>query len=229
LTAAARESDKRSRFAVFWDSSLGKKVVMGATGFIMVAFVVFHMAGNLQIFLGRDVFNRYSEILHTSEELLWLARLVLIGAVVLHVIAAYQLTMRDRAARPTAYAKRAPQVSTLASRVMRWGGVLILVFIPLHILNFTTGGWHPDFASGDVYGNVVYAFESWPLLSVFYAVAMVFVGLHLYHGVWAMLRTLGIAKPSAEPMRRLTIATLAWIVTIGFIVIPTAILLGLVR
>ena len=202
---------------------------MGATGFIMVGFVVFHMAGNLQIFLGRDVFNRYSEILHTSEELLWVARLVLIGAVVMHVIAAYQLTMRDRAARPTAYAKRAPQVATLASRAMRWGGVLILVFIPLHILNFTTGNWHPDFAAGDVYGNVVYAFESWPWLSVFYTVTMVFVGLHLYHGVWAMLRTLGIAKPSAEPMRRAPIAALAWIVTIGFIVIPTAILLGLVR
>ena len=202
---------------------------MGVTGFIMVAFVVFHMAGNLQIFLGRDVFNRYSEILHTSEELLWIARLVLIACVVLHVIAAYQLTMRDRAARPTAYAKHALQVSTWGSRAMRVGGVLILIFIPLHILNFTTGGWHPDFAARDVYGNVIYAFQAWPLLTVFYVAAMVFVGLHLYHGVWSMLRTLGIAKPSAEPMRRGAIAVLAWVVTLGFIVIPTAILLGLVR
>ena len=229
MTETARATRETSRLAAFWDSSIGKKIVMGVTGFIMVAFVVFHMAGNLQIFLGRDVFNRYSEILHTSEELLWIARLVLIASVVLHVIAAYQLTMRDRAARPTAYAKRAPQVSTLASRAMRVGGVLILIFIPLHILNFTTGGWHPDFAARDVYGNVIYAFQAWPLLAVFYVAAMVFVGLHLYHGVWSMLRTLGIAKPSAEPMRRGALAVLAWIVTLGFIVIPTAILLGMVR
>jgi succinate dehydrogenase / fumarate reductase cytochrome b subunit len=112
---------------------------------------------------------------------------------------------------------------------MRIGGVVILIFIPLHILNFTTGDWHPAFERGDVYGNLVYAFEDWPLLAIFYMVTMVFVGFHLYHGAWAMLRSLGIAKPSANPLERRAVLVLAWAVAAGFVAVPTAILLGLVR
>lgn len=218
-----------SRLGAFWHSSVGKKFVMGATGTILVGYLVAHMAGNLQIFLGRDVFNHYAALLHTSEELLWLVRIVLLVSVVLHVVAAYQLTMRDRAARPVPYARQSPQAATVASRLMRWGGVLILVFVPIHILNFTTGGMHPAFAHGDVYGNVVYAFEEWPLLSLFYVITMVFVGLHLYHGVWAMFRSLGVARPSARPLERRLAAGVAWAVAVGFVAVPAAIVLGLVR
>lgn len=202
---------------------------MAATGFILVAYLVVHMAGNLQAFIGREVINRYAELLHTSEELLWLARVVLLVSVVLHAIAAYQLTLRDRAARPVAYAKRVPQASTVASRLMRVGGIVILVFVPVHILNFTTGGWHPDFVHGDVYGNLVYAFAEWPLLAAFYIVTMVFVGFHLYHGAWAMLRSLGVAKASPRPQERRVVRVLAFAVAAGFIAVPTAILLGLLR
>jgi succinate dehydrogenase / fumarate reductase cytochrome b subunit len=228
MTSAARPV-RVSRLRVFWDSSVGKKIVMGATGLIMVGYLVLHMAGNLQLFLGREVLNRYAELLHTSEELLWILRLVLIASVTLHAIAAYQLTVRDRSARPVGYKKHERQSSTIGSRVMRWGGVLILVFIPLHLLNFTTGGWHPMFEHGDVYGNLVYAFEQWPLLAAFYVIVMVFVGLHLYHGAWAMLRTLGVAKPSADPLQRKFVSLLAWIVAVGFVAVPAAIVLGLVR
>jgi succinate dehydrogenase / fumarate reductase cytochrome b subunit len=228
MTSVA-EPARISRLRVFWDSLVGKKIVMGATGLIMVGYLVVHMAGNLQLFVGRETINKYAAILHTSEELLWLVRVVLIASVVLHVIAAYQLTVRDRAARPLGYRKFERQASTLGSRLMRWGGVLILVFIPLHLLNFTTGDWHPAFARGDVYGNLVYAFEEWPLLAVFYVVVMVFVGLHLYHGAWAMLRTLGVAKPSADPHQRKAVSLLAWIVAAGFVSVPAAIVLGLVR
>lgn len=195
----------------------------------MVAFLVGHMAGNLQIFLGREAINKYSALLRTSEELLWIARLGLIVAIVLHVIAAYQLTRRDWAARPVAYAKRVPQAATLASRLMRIGGLVILAFIPIHLLNFTTGGWNPDYVSGDVYGNVVYAFRAWPLLAAFYIVTMAFVGFHLYHGAWAMLRSLGVAKPSPTPMERRGVGALAWLVALGFVAVPTAIVLGLLR
>lgn len=229
MVTASVSQAKRSRLAMFWASSVGKKIVMGATGFVMAGFLVVHVVGNLQLFLGRDVFNKYSALLHTSEELLWVARSILIGSVLLHIVAAYQLTMRDRAARPLGYAKRVPQAATIASRLMRIGGIIILVFIPVHLLNFTTGDWNPAFARGEVYGNVVYAFQAWPLLSVFYVVAMVFVGFHLYHGVWAMLRTLGVAKPSPRPMERTLIAVLAWGVAAGFIALPTAVLLGVIR
>jgi succinate dehydrogenase / fumarate reductase, cytochrome b subunit len=226
---AASTAATGSRLARFWASTVGKKIVMGATGIIMVGFVVAHMAGNLQVFLGREVFNRYAELLHTSEELLWVARLILLVSVGLHIVAATQLTLRDRAARPLAYAKRVPQASTLASRLMRVGGLVILAFIPIHILNFTTGDLHPAFDRSDVYGNVLIAFDTWPWLSAFYLVAMGFLGLHLYHGAWAMLRSLGVAKPSTHPLRRSLIAGLAWVTALGFISIPTAIVLGLVR
>jgi succinate dehydrogenase / fumarate reductase cytochrome b subunit len=201
MATSAIETPRRSRLAVFWDSSVGKKIVMGATGLMMVAFIVVHVAGNLQIFIGRDVFNKYSALLHTSEELLWVARLGLIAGVVLHVISAYQLWLRDRAARPVDYARRVPQASTWASRIMGIGGIAILVFIPVHILNFTTGGWNPEFKKGEVYGNVVYAFKDWPLLSLFYIAVMVFVGLHVHHGAWAMLRTLGSRSPRHNHFR----------------------------
>jgi succinate dehydrogenase / fumarate reductase cytochrome b subunit len=187
------------------------------------------MAGNMQIFLGREVFNRYAQLLHTSEELLWLVRVVLAGSALLHVVAAYQLTLRADAARKAGYAKKEPRAATLASRLMRVGGVLILVFIPVHILNFTTGGWHPSFLHGDVFGNVVYAFTEWWWLSLFYIVTMVFVGFHLYHGTWAMFRTLGLAKPSPEPQRRTLAKVIAWAVALGFIAVPAAVVLGLVR
>lgn len=228
-TAAVRIVATKTRLVAFWDSSVGKKIVMGATGLVLVAFLVGHMAGNLQVFAGRATINRYSALLHTSEELLWLVRAGLLGCFVLHVISAYQLTRRDWAARPVEYQQRVPQAATLASRLMRVGGVLILIFVPVHLLNFTTGGWHPAFAAGDVYGNLVYAFRAWPLLAVFYILTMVFVGMHLYHGVWAMFRTLGIAKPSANPMERRLAAAVAWIVAAGFIAVPASIVLGLVR
>ena len=112
---------------------------------------------------------------------------------------------------------------------MRIGGVVILVFVPLHLLNFTTGGWNPAFSQGDVYGNVVYAFVAWPALAVFYVLAMGVVGLHLYHGAWAMFRTLGLAKPTPDPMQRRIVSALAWIVALGFVSIPAAVLLGLLR
>src|SRR6266498_4278590 len=123
----------------FYRSTVGKKIVMAVTGLIGIGFVIVHMAGNLQAFIGRDKLNSYSALLHgPAGELLWLVRAVLIVAVVLHVVMAVQLTQRARTARPVAYHQREPQVSTLASRTMRVGGVLLLLFIVLHLLHFTT-------------------------------------------------------------------------------------------
>ena len=131
----------------FYRSTVGKKIIMGITGLIGVGFVILHMAGNLQVFISQDKINSYGALLHGPlAEVTWLVRIVLIVAVVLHVLMAYQLTMRSRAARPIGYERKEPQVSTLASRTMKWGGVLLLVFIVLHLLHFTTetidpGGW----------------------------------------------------------------------------------------
>jgi succinate dehydrogenase / fumarate reductase cytochrome b subunit len=224
-------------FVLFYRSTIGKKIIMAATGLIGIGFVVGHMAGNLQAFVGRDKLNAYGALLHGPlGELLWVVRVVLVAAVVLHVLMAYQLTMRARAARPVGYEQRRPQVSTWASRTMRWGGALLLVFIILHILHFTTGqvdpaGWRDRLdAAGrrDVYGNLVASFRIW-WVAAFYVLAMIFLGLHLYHGAWSSVRTLGYAKPSPRPLHRRIALVIAAMVWLGFTVVPLAVLAGLVH
>lgn len=202
---------------------------MGATGLIWVGFVVGHMAGNLLILQGREEINAYSHFLKSTGELLWLVRAVLATALIMHVVAAVQLTARNRAARPVGYARRDAQVSTIASRTMRWGGSLLLLFLVLHILHFTTGTLRPagSFSATDVYANVVSSFRIW-WVSAFYIVSMVAVGLHLYHGVWSSVRSLGLTRPSTNPLKRRVAVVVAVIVWLGFTIVPLAVMAGLV-
>jgi succinate dehydrogenase / fumarate reductase, cytochrome b subunit len=220
-----------NRLWAFWDSSVGKKAVMAVTGLIGVLFVIAHMVGNLQIFQGAQRINAYGMLLHGPlNEVLWVVRVVLLASIVLHVLAAFQLTLRDRAARPVDYTRREPQVTTLAARTMRWGGVLLLVFIVLHILHFTTGTIRPAgrVLGGDVYANVVRSFRI-PWVAALYVVSMIALGLHLYHGAWSSMRSLGAAPASPRPLRRSLSLAIAVIVSIGFALVPIAVLAGLVR
>jgi len=201
---------------------------MAGTGLIMIGFVIVHMLGNTLIFQGPERINAYSRFLHGTGELLWLARIVLLISVVLHIIAATQLTLIARRARPVDYAERDPQVSTWAARTLRWGGVLLLVFIVFHLLHFTTGTLHPSFEPGNVYGNVVSGFHVWPV-AVFYIVAMVALGFHLYHGAWSSVRTLGLARPRANPLHRSVATVIAVVVAVGFALVPVAVLVGWLR
>ena len=210
---------------------------MAVTGLIGVGFVIVHMIGNLQVFVGAEKINAYGGLLHGPlAELTWGLRAVLIVAVVLHVLMAWQLTQRAKAARPVGYEQREPQVSTIASRMMRWGGVLLVLFIVVHLLHFTTqnidpGGWRGRTdASGhrDIYGNLVASFRIW-WVSAFYIVSMIALGLHLYHGAWSSVRTLGYAKPSADPLKRQIAMGVAIVVWAGFTVLPLAVLAGIIR
>jgi succinate dehydrogenase / fumarate reductase cytochrome b subunit len=213
----------------FYQAAIGKHFVMGVTGLIGIGFVIGHMAGNLLMFRGPDAINAYSHFLKSTGELLWIVRLVLIGAVILHVIAAVQLTIQNRAARPIGYVERKPQVSTLASRTMRWGGALLLLFIVLHILHFTTGTIRPAgvFSETDVYANVIASFRLW-WVTLFYVISMIALGLHLYHGAWSSVRSLGYAHPSKDPLHRQIALGVAVIVWLGFTAIPVAVFAGLI-
>jgi len=219
-----------NRAVRFYRSAIGKKVVMAVTGMIGIAFLIAHVAGNLFAFRGSEALNAYSAFLKSTGELLWVVRIVLIVSVILHVIAAYQLTMQNRAARPIAYTRREPQVSTLASRTMRWSGVLLLVFIIVHILHFTTGNINPTglFSPTDVYGNVVGSFRIW-WVSLFYIVAMIALGAHIYHGAWSSVRTIGFAQASPNTLHRRVALVLALFLWLGFTAIPVGVLLGLIR
>jgi succinate dehydrogenase / fumarate reductase cytochrome b subunit len=219
-------------------STIGKKMIMAVTGLLLVGFVIGHMAGNLQVFIGAAKMNAYASFLKSLGEFLWLARILLFAALVLHVLMAWQLTQIKRKARPVDYTRRDPQVSTVASRTMRWGGVLLLVFIVFHILHFTTGtvfpgastpdAMYPAWSHTDVYGNIISAFRT-PWVVAFYVVAMLFLMLHLFHGAWSSVRTLGLSKPSSHPLHRRVATVIALVVWLGFSVIPVAVLLGVIR
>jgi succinate dehydrogenase / fumarate reductase cytochrome b subunit len=221
----------------FYRSTIGKKIIMGITGLIGIGFLILHMAGNLQAFVSQQKINAYGALLHGPlAELTWLLRIVLIVSVVLHVLMAYQLTRLSAAARPVGYRRRESQVATLASRTMKWGGVLLLLFIIVHILHFTTetidpAGWRgmtDSHGNRDVYGNIVASFRVW-WVAAFYIIAMLALGLHLYHGAWSSIRTLGYAKASPQPLHRRIALVITLVVWLGFTLVPVAVLTGILR
>lgn len=217
------------RLRAFYASMVGKKVVMGVTGLIWIGFVILHSLGNLLVFRGPEAINSYSRFLKNTGELLWALRAVLVVALILHVVAAIQLTRQSRAARPIGYVKRESQVATVGSRTMRWGGALILLFIILHILHFTTGTIRPAgvFSREDVYANVITSFRIW-WVALFYVVAMVALGLHLSHGAWSSVRSIGASQPSPQPLNRRISIAIAVLVWAAFTAIPIAVFAGLV-
>jgi succinate dehydrogenase / fumarate reductase cytochrome b subunit len=218
-----------NRLLVFWRSAVGKKAVMAVSGLVMVAYLITHVLANLLVFQGPANINAYSAFLHGTGGALWVARLVLLAALVLHVVAAVQLAARRFEARPERYAAgRDPQVSTWASRTIRWGGGLILVFLVYHILHFTVGTAHPNFIEGNPYHNVAAGFSDLAVV-IIYVIAMAAVGLHLYHGVWSSGRSLGMSPPSPHPFRRQVALVLALLIWLGFTVIPIAVYAGVVR
>ena len=213
----------------FWRTTIGKKIVMAVTGLILIGFLLGHVAGNLLVFRGAATLDAWSAFLKRSLPVLWAVRAVLLASVALHVVAAAQLTMLDRAARPRAYARTSPQAATIASRTMRIGGLFIAAFIVFHLLHLTTGTLRPAaFDEVRVYDNVIGGFRVWWVAGL-YVVSMIAIGLHLFHGGWSWLRTLGLSRPSAAPLHRPIAATFAIAIWAGFTSIPVAIFFGLVR
>jgi len=226
-----------SWFSEVYRSAVGKKAVMAVTGIVLFGFVLVHMIGNFHLYEGAQHLNDYARFLRRvgSPALppyaaLWIVRLVLLIAVVLHMWAAWQVTMMSRAARPQAYAQRQAVHTSYASRTMRWGGVIILLFVIFHLLHLTTGTVHPGgpFVEGDVYSNVVTGFRVW-YVSLFYIVAQVALGFHLYHGLWSMFQSLGWNHPRFNLWRNGFAHAFAWIITLGNVSFPLAVLTGLVR
>jgi succinate dehydrogenase / fumarate reductase cytochrome b subunit len=217
------------------DSTVGKKIMMAVTGVILIGFVIVHMIGNLKVYQGADAFNHYAEGLRTLGEpffgygqLLWILRIILLAAVIIHIVAAVQLVLHSRKARAIGYRKYdGDMVFSYASRTMTWGGLIILGFVIYHLLHLTFGSAHPDFIPGDAYHNLVAGFRSWPV-SIAYVLAMIPLGFHLYHGFWSMLQTLGASNPKVNWIRRPIAAVLALVVVLGNISFPVAVLTGVV-
>jgi succinate dehydrogenase / fumarate reductase, cytochrome b subunit len=226
------------RALALWHTMIGKKVVMAVTGVVLVGFVIAHMLGNLKIFSGPEQINAYSRFLRevgTPElaygQLLWIVRIVLLLCVALHITAAYQLSRMSWAARPVEYKVKHNVETTFAARVMRWGGVLLIVFIIFHLLHLTAGavGFHPgQFKHLAVYQNVVAAFALWPV-ALFYVVAMGALCLHLYHGIWSMLQTLGWSTARNQRQLKIAARVIAIVVFAGFSSVPVSVWAGWLR
>jgi succinate dehydrogenase / fumarate reductase cytochrome b subunit len=227
--AAVVESNPAdSRIARILGSSIGQKLVMAATGIILSGFVVGHMAGNLTVFKGAIALNAYGAALRRFPALLWGVRVGLLLSVLLHIWAYLALSTKSWAARPTGYRVTAYKEASLASRTMRWTGPVLGIFIIYHILHLTTGTVHPDFREGDVYHNLVGGLSVLPV-AIFYIVAMACLALHVFHGVWSLFQSLGVSQPRYDSFAR-RLATLFTIVVVGgFVLIPLAVLAGILK
>jgi succinate dehydrogenase / fumarate reductase cytochrome b subunit len=210
----------------FWQSTLGKKAVMAVSGVVLFGFVVGHLIGNLQIYEGPEKINNYSHFLRTIPSLLWGTRALLLLMVVLHIWASVQLALRKREARPTGYKRRQPVSSTYASRTMYWSGPIILAFVVYHLLEFTFGVGGTAYQEGNVYANVIAGFRV-PIVSAFYIVAMLLLGLHLSHGLWSMFQSVGFSHPRYTPVIRKLARVVAWLIVLGNISIPVSVLTGI--
>ncbi|UCM87340.1 succinate dehydrogenase [Streptomyces marincola] len=233
----SRETQRpaRPRTAVgrLWQSTIGKKTVMAVSGLFMLLYLIAHMAGNLKVFFGPDDMNSYAHWLRTLGEPvlhhewgLWIMRVGLVAAVVAHGVAAYQLSRRDIAARPVKYVHR--HRTSYAARTMRWGGVILALFIVWHILDLTTGTVNPNGEYGRPYENIVATFSTW-YGNVIYFVAMIAVGLHIRHGFFSAAQTLGAGSPTRDRALKAAANGLALVLTLGFLSVPIGVIIGVVE
>ncbi|GAC1324074.1 MAG: succinate dehydrogenase cytochrome b subunit [Chloroflexota bacterium] len=235
IDASLARSRPISGLTSLWHSTIGKKYVMAITGLIWFGYLIAHLWGNLKIYAGPQFLNDYGGFLRTVGEpffgfsqILWVARVILIPAFIVHVWAAFELTARDRASRPQRYSMRRNVESTIASRTMIYGGVFILLFVIYHVLDLTFGALNPSYEEGNIYHNVVASFRVVPV-AILYVLAMVAVGLHLFHGIWSTFQTLGWNTARITRLVRNVATLFAVLLTVGNISIPLAVVLGLVK
>ncbi|MDX2151814.1 MAG: succinate dehydrogenase cytochrome b subunit [Bryobacteraceae bacterium] len=240
MSAAAVTSGIVNSTVGFYQATVGKKVVVAVTGVALFGFVIGHMAGNLQVFAGPEAMNAYGAFLHSKPGLLWGARIGLILAVVLHIVASVQLALRAKAARPVAYRKWKRVQSSYASRTMIWSGPIIAAFVVYHLLHFTVGAAMPwqgaEFQTQEIHGhsipkpyeNVVAGFSN-PVVSIAYIVSMALLCLHLRHGFYSMFQTVGLNHPRFTPRLDKISVAFAAAIFLGYVSIPIAVLAGVVR
>lgn len=227
----------RMNVANIFSSSIGKKFIMAITGMALFLFVVLHLAGNLQVFLGPEELNRYGDFLQSNKELLWPARIGLLIIIGLHIWSAIKLSAENKAARPQAYVQHEVVAASYASRTMLMSGLIILAFIIFHLLHFTLQVPSVNFAARDfahlhdakgrhdVFAMMILGFRQ-PVVVLFYLIGMFLLFLHLSHGLGAMFQSLGWKSPAYTPLITTFAKTVSWLVFLGYISIPILIFAG---
>jgi succinate dehydrogenase / fumarate reductase, cytochrome b subunit len=221
-----------TRAITFYGSTIGKKVAMAVSGLIGFGFVLGHMTGHLLTFKGADSYNAYAHFLQSLGGGLWAARLTLLAAVIVHIHCAFSLWSRNNQARPRAYHQRKDLATNYAALTMRYGGVLLLLFLVYHIAHFTWGVTEPidgvPFDPDNAYNNLVLSFQK-PALAGFYIVTMCALGMHLYHGIWSLTQSIGLDHPKYNRLRQLIAMGASALITIGFIVVPVSVQTGVLQ
>lgn len=218
----------------YFSSSIGQKTVVAVTGLMLIGFIIAHLLGNLQLFLGADVFNNYAKMLQDLGGLLWVARGGLIAAFVLHIVFTIKLAVANREARPQPYKNKQFRAATPASRYMTHLGIILLVFVIVHLLHFTFGVIAAENAGltdwkdrHDVYSMVILGFQD-PRYSVLYIICLLALGAHLSHGIQSVFQTVGFYHEKFTPQIRCFSTAFGWLVALGYISIPLSVLCGLV-
>jgi len=242
---AVDQGGKRKPFLLdFYSTAVGKKYVMAVTGIIGIGFVISHMIGNLKVYIGTveeqgeqvydiDVYGEFLRELLVPilphGVFLWILRLVLIGAVLLHIHAAYTLTILNRKARPVKYqSERDYQIASFASRSMRWTGIIVLLYIFWHLADFTWGWFNPGFERGEVYRNMDASLSRIPV-AILYIVANIALGIHLFHGTWSLFQSMGWNNPRFNRWRRSIAAGVATLIVVGNVSFPIMTLAGVIE
>lgn len=213
-----------------FDTTIGRKAALAVSGLVLFGFVLQHMVGNLQVFLGPEAFNGYAATLKSMPALVWSARSVLILSLFVHVWMMVLLYRRSSSARGKAYRKTRLRKTSYASATMQFTGPMLLLYLVFHIAHFTAPGLtlgEAPFDPADVYTNFVSSF-SVPWVTIVYCVANLLLGLHLYHGAWSMLQTLGLDHPRYHKARDGIARGLALTITAGNVLMPIAVLLGVI-
>jgi succinate dehydrogenase / fumarate reductase cytochrome b subunit len=225
-----RRAPKTGRFS----NSVVKKTVMAVTGIIMILFLIAHMIGNFHVFQGAESFNEYSHWLRRFGEpafpprtTLTLIEIVLVVSVVAHMWAAISLWRQAKRARPVAYVTKKRVQQSYASRTTRWGGVIIFLFIVWHILDMTFGAVNPDGTDSSPYDRLVASFSNVPI-TLFYVVALVLLGMHLRHGIFAATQTLGQTNKRRERAVNAIAIVFSTLLIAGYLVVPASVVFGLV-
>jgi succinate dehydrogenase / fumarate reductase cytochrome b subunit len=233
-SAPARKFSNNPAIA-FYQSSIGKKFVVAVTALILILYVLGHLVGNLQIYMGHNQINAYAKFLHDLGPILWVIRAALLAALVTHVVATIQLANQNRLAKPQKYAVAGYQRSTLASRTMIMSGLIVLCFVIYHLLHFTVHATNPEFRKlhdslgrPDVYRMLILGFSN-PLVSLFYVLGLFLLAAHLSHGFESVTQTLGINNRKISHYVSTGGQALTWLIFAGYVSIPATILLGIIR
>jgi succinate dehydrogenase / fumarate reductase cytochrome b subunit len=211
-----------------WRSTVGRKALVAASGLVLWTWVALHVLGNLALWSGAAATDRYAAALREMPGALWAVRGVLGAAAILHVAGVASLARASRRAGPFHRVLPSGGMSRLAARTVRVGGIALLAFIGYHVLHLTFGLWHPAFSPGHVYENVVTGLRpTW--VAAAYVAGALLVGLHLFHGLWAATRSLGVRPGTASRSARPGVFVIATATVVGFAAVPIAVLVGWLR